>query len=167
MYDFSKEYFVHFRRFFEGARSDNEYQNLVSVRPQYKDDIARMIMLDFITRQDDRHLSNMAIKITAVGEEFYPLYDNGRSLFYEDTEELVQQAISDPIKYATNFGYSGTYWDYIQEISKDLEIKSLLNLNISKNEVAEILKEAGFIGYRFNGAIEWIMKAIEMISNNS
>ena len=50
LYDFSKEYIVHFRRLFDGARSDNEYQNLVSVRPQFKDDIARMILLDFITR---------------------------------------------------------------------------------------------------------------------
>jgi len=63
LYDFSKEYIVHFRRLFDGARSDNEYQNLISVRPQYKDDIARMILLNFITRQDDRHLSNIAIKM--------------------------------------------------------------------------------------------------------
>jgi hypothetical protein len=33
------------------------------VRPQYQDDIALMILFDFITRQDDRHLSNIAIKI--------------------------------------------------------------------------------------------------------
>jgi len=46
------------------------------------DDISRMILADFITRQDDRHLSNMAIKMNDVGESIYPLYDNGRSLFY-------------------------------------------------------------------------------------
>ncbi|MCL2222814.1 MAG: phosphatidylinositol 4-kinase, partial [Oscillospiraceae bacterium] len=68
LYDFSKEYIVHFRRLFDSTRSDNEYQNLISVRPQYRDDIARMILLDFITRQDDRHLSNIAIKITSEGE---------------------------------------------------------------------------------------------------
>jgi hypothetical protein len=82
LYDFSKEYIVHFRRLFDGKRSENEYQNLISVRPKYKDDIARMIFLDFITRQDDRHLSNIAVKINGVNESFYPLYDNGRSLFY-------------------------------------------------------------------------------------
>ena len=81
-----KEYIVHFRRLFNGARSDNEYRNLIGVRPQYRNDVARMILLDFITRQDDRHLSNMAIKIGSGGESFYALYDNGRSLFYEDTE---------------------------------------------------------------------------------
>jgi len=163
LYDFSKEYIVHFRRLFDGQRSENEYQNLVNVRPQYKNDIARMILLDFITRQDDRHLSNIAIKMSGKKESFYPLYDNGRSLFYEDTEEMVEKAVSDPTAYATSFGYSGTYWDYVQEIAKDQDISNLMNLNISKDEIAGILKEAGFKGYRFEGALEWIVKAIEMI----
>jgi len=164
LYDFSKEYIVHFRRLFEGARSDNEYQNLISVRPQYRDDIACMILLDFITRQDDRHLSNIAIKMNAEGESFYPLYDNGRSLFYEDTEEMVCEAVSDPVKYATTFGYAGTYWDYIKEIAADgVPVGGLLDFSITRDEIAEILKVAGFTGYRFDGALAWIAKAIEMI----
>ena len=166
LFDFSIEYIVHFRRLFDGTRSDNEYQNLVSVRPQYKKEIARMILLDFITRQDDRHLSNIAIKIAENGESFYPLYDNGRSLFYEDTEEMVRQAVNDPVKYATNFGYTGTYWDYIKEITAEqMDIKSLINLEISKDDVADILQFSGFTGYRFDGALEWIIKTIEMIRN--
>jgi hypothetical protein len=164
LYDFSKEYIVHFRRLFEGSRSDNEYQNLIDVRPQYRDDIARMILLDFITRQDDRHLSNIAIKMTANGESFYPLYDNGRSLFYEDTEEMVHQAVSDPVKYAATFGYSGTYWDYVMEIASERnDIKTLINLDISKDDVVDILQKSGFAGYRFDGALEWIMHTTEMV----
>ena len=164
LYDFSKEYIVHFRRLFDGKRSDNEYQNLISVRPQYRDDIVRMILLDFITRQDDRHLSNMAIKMSGKGESFYPLYDNGRSLFYEDTEETVQNAANNPIDYATSFGYSGTYWDYVKEITAGQEnIKDLINLNITESEVTEILQQSGFYGYRLDGAIQWIMKTISMI----
>ena len=163
LYDFSKEYIVHFRRLFNNPRSDNEYQNLIAVRPQYKNDIARMILLDFITRQDDRHLSNMAVKICGKNETFYPLYDNGRSLFYEDTEEMVLQAVSDPVNYSTSFGYSGTYYDYITEISQDMGLDNLINLDISKDEIADILKEAGFIGYRFYGALEWIEKTINII----
>jgi len=165
LYDFSKEYIVHFRRLFDGQRSENEYQNLISVRPQYKYDIARMILLDFITRQDDRHLSNIAIKMSGKKESFYPLYDNGRSLFYEDTEEMVEKAVSDPAAYATSFGYSGTYWDYVQEIAKGQDVSKLINLDISKAEIADILKEAGFKGYRFDGALEWIVKAIEMVKH--
>jgi hypothetical protein len=164
LYDFSKEYIVHFRRLFDGARPANEYRNLITVRPQYCEDIARMILLDFITRQDDRHLSNIAVKISPGAESFYPLYDNGRSLFFEDTEEMVKRAVGDPVKYATGFGYSGTYWDYIKEIAEERsDIKTLLHLDISKDEVENILHEAGFTGYRFTGALEWIMKAIDMI----
>jgi len=164
LYDFSKEYIVHFRRLFDGTRSDNEYQNLISVRPQYKDDIARMILLDFITRQDDRHLSNIAIRISGRKESFYPLYDNGRSLFYEDTEEMVTQAVADPAGYATGFGYAGTYWDYVQEIAFARGgLRGLIRLDISKDDIANILKEAGFKDYRFAGALEWILKTMEMI----
>ena len=164
LYDFSKEYIVHFRRLFAGVRSDNEYQNLISARPQMRNDIARMILLDFITRQDDRHLSNIAIKVSGGVEAFYPLYDNGRSLFYEDTEEMVQAAIADPSAYATAFGYSGTYWDYVQEIASEPgNISELINLDITESEIAAILREAGFTGYRYDGALQWIMKAIAMI----
>lgn len=168
LFDFSNEYIVHFRRLFDGARSANEYQNLIAVRPEYKDDIARMILLDFITRQDDRHLSNFAIKIAGDREYFYPLYDNGRSLFYEDTEETVREAVADPVKYATTFGYSGTYWDYCLEIMQSgAHIDSLINLNILEDEAAEILQKAEFSGYRFEGALRWIMKAIAMLKNHA
>jgi hypothetical protein len=164
LYDFSKEYIVHFRRLFEGTRSENEYQNLISVRPHYKDDIVRMILLDFITRQDDRHLSNIAIKMSGKSEAFYPLYDNGRSLFYEDTEEMVAQAVANPVNYATSFGYSGTYYDYVCEIAKERGgFKGLVNLDITKEDISEILKESGFKGYRFDGALKWILKTIQII----
>ncbi|MDR1134588.1 MAG: hypothetical protein LBL49_00170 [Clostridiales Family XIII bacterium] len=164
LYDFSKEYIVHFRRLFNSQRSDNEYKNLITVRPQYKDAVARMILLDFITRQDDCRLSNIAIKISKDGESFYPLYDNGRSLFYEDTEEMVRQAVADPAKHATTFGYSGTYWDYVRDIAAERGgLDGLLKLNVSESDVTTILKEAGFAGYRLVGAQEWILKTLEMI----
>jgi len=164
LYDFSKEYIVHFRRLFNGARSDNEYHNLITVRPQYKDEIARMILLDFITRQDDRHLSNIAIKMGGKSESFYPLYDNGRSLFYEDTEELVAQAIADPKNYATSFGYSGTYYDHVCEIAEERGgLKSLIDLDITKEDIVDILEKSAFKGYRFTGALDWILKTLEII----
>ena len=168
LYDFSKEYLVHFRRLFDGARSDNEYQNLITVRPQYKDDISRMILLDFITRQDDRHLSNIAIKMSSKSEAFYPLYDNGRSLFYEDTEEMVVQSVANPAKFATSFGYSGTYYDYVCEIAKERGgFNGLVNLNITKNDISDVLEESGFKGYRFDGALKWIFKTIQIIQKLS
>jgi hypothetical protein len=164
LYDFTKEHIVHFRRLFNGARSTNEYQNLVSARPQYRDDIARMILLDFITRQDDRHLSNVAVKTSVEGESFYPLYDNGRSLFYEDTEEMVERAVADPELYATVFGHSGTYWDYARDIASERNgLKGLINLDVSAAEIGAVLTEAGFKGYRLDGASGWIGKTIGML----
>ncbi|MDR3247151.1 MAG: hypothetical protein LBT39_00060 [Treponema sp.] len=163
-YDFSKEYIVHFRHLFNGARSDNEYNNLIAIRPQYKKEIIQMMLLDFITRQDDRHLSNMAIKMRGDSESFYPLYDNGRSLFYEDTEETVGKAIGDIKKYATGFGPSGTYWDHISDIAREgEEFSKLVNLDIPKDDIAALLKEARFSGYRFDGALEWIRNTIAAI----
>ena len=164
LYDYSKEYIAHFRRLFDGARSDNEYQNLISVRPQYKDDIARMILLDFVTRQDDRHLSNIAIKISGKTESFYPLYDNGRSLFYEDTEEMVSQAVADPLKHTTSFGYIGAYADYVREIAEQRGgLRGLINLDITKEEIISILKEAEFKGYRLTGATQWLVKTLNIL----
>ncbi|MDR1193431.1 MAG: hypothetical protein LBK98_04550 [Peptococcaceae bacterium] len=164
LYDFSKEYIVHFRRLFDGERSDNEYRNLIGVRPQYRDEIARMILLDFITRQDDRHLSNLAIKIGDGGESFYPLYDNGRGLFYEDTEDMVKAAANNPAEYATSFGYAGTYLDYVREIAGERGgLNGLIRLDAGEGDIRAILTEAGFAGYRFAGALEWILKTMDMV----
>ena len=164
LYDFSNEYIVHFRRLLDGARSENEYQNLINVRPQYKDDIIRMLILDFITRQDDRHLSNIAVKITATGEEFYPLYDNGRSLFYEDTPETVREACADIPGYSTTFGMAGTYFDHLKDIAREgMDFSALVDLDIGDDEIYAILKDSGFRDYRLDGAARWIRGATDMI----
>ena len=64
-YDFAAEQLIHFRRLFEDGerKSENELENLLAKRPNFKDDFYRMMFLDFLTLQDDRHLSNFAIKI--------------------------------------------------------------------------------------------------------
>ena len=166
LYDFSNEFIVHFRRLFgEGTvRTENEYENLIKVRPEMKDDIIRMLLLDFITRQDDRHLSNIAIKVTGLTETFYPLYDNGRSLFYEDTEETVQRACNDIEGYCTNFGFSGTYLDHLRDIARSgVDFAALINLNISQEYIREILVSSGFKGYRLEGAEKWIMGTVKIL----
>jgi hypothetical protein len=168
LYDFSKEYIVHFRHLIgETAgqnRTENEYQNLLAVRPQYKDAIIKMLLLDFVTRQDDRHLSNIAVKAAETGESFYPLYDNGRSLFYEDTEETVAKALRNVTAFSTAFGPKGTYWDHLTDIAKEgVAFGDLVNLNITKDEVARILKKAGFTGYRYEGGIEWVFNALDEV----
>lgn len=169
-YDFSKEYIVHMRRLVEArdaygqVRSDNEYLNLISARPQYQADIIRMIALDFVTRQDDRHLSNMAVKISGSGESFYPLYDNGRSLFYEDSEETAARACENTELYSTSFGASGTYYDYVKEIAESgVAFSRLLDLDIDENEVLRILRDSGFKSYRLEASLKWIGDTLKIL----
>lgn len=166
-FDFAREYIVHMRRLFRDERSSNEYLNLLSVRPQYQKEIVQMIALDFVTRQDDRHLSNIAVKIGREGECFYPLYDNGRSLFYEDTEETVAKAIKDVKAFASCFGPEGTYYDYVKEISDaGIDFSRIMNLNISEAQIKKILQEAGFTGYRLEGGIRWIYSCLEILKKS-
>ena len=106
----------------------------------------------------------MAIKVNEKGESFYPLYDNGRSLFYEDTEEFVRNACKNIELYATSFGYSGTYYDYLRDIAQEgVDFSQLVNLEISDEEIETILVESNFRGYRLEGAKIWIRKTIDIV----
>ena len=167
-YDFTREYIVHMRRLFDGPRGENELDNLLAVRPQFANDFYRMVVLDFVTRQDDRHLSNMAIKISGDAESFYPLYDNGRSLFYEDTEQMALQAAKDPAVFVTTFGYVGTYWDHLQDIAaRGVKLSSLVNLDVPAETVERILRESDFKGYRLDAALEWIVRSLDLVKGLS
>lgn len=163
-YDFTSEYLVHMRRLFDGPRGANDLENLLTVRPNYADDLYRMIAFDFITRQDDRHLSNMAVLVTPESERFYPLYDNGRSLFYEDTEEFARQAAAAPQQFATTFGFEGTYWDHAQDIAaKGVRFGNLMNLNVPAEEIHSILRDAGLTGYRLEYGTQWITACLQLL----
>ena len=98
-YHFANEYIVHMRRLFEALEHTElpedtmNISNLLAIRPAvpggfHQDDSSRFCNV----MQDDRHLSSIAIKINQDGESFYPLYDNGRSLFYEDNENTATRA---------------------------------------------------------------------------
>ena len=163
-YDFSKEYIVHFRRLIGERDSDDDLKNLIAARPQYTGFFARMTALDFITRQDDRHLSNLAVVISDDGEKPYPLYDNGRSLFYEDTEDTVRMAYTDVDRYATTFGPAGSYLNHVQDLSDmGISFRKLLRLDSEEDEVEHILIDSGFSGYRLDGSKKWIMRCIEIL----
>ena len=168
-YDFSKEYIVHFRQILGTRRTGNDLMDLISARPSYLPDFARMIALDFITRQDDRHLSNIAVKISPASdgtlkESFYPLYDNGRSLFYEDTEETALNAAKDVRKYATAFGPSGSYYDHAADLAgMGIDFSRIMDLGIKKDAITEVLASSGFSGYRLKAAAEWISECIKIL----
>lgn len=163
-YNFAEEYIVPVRRFFrEGERTDNEYENLVNKLPAFKMDIQQMIILDFITRQTDRHLSNIAILFNQAGTSFYSLYDNGRSLFHEETDKFISEAIDNIELYSSEFGPVGTYFDYVQDIGKEIAIKKLVNLNITKDAIYKAYSKAGLQGYKLDGAVEWTYRALQIL----
>lgn len=163
-YNFAEEYIIHARRFFrEGERTENEYKNLINKLPAFKIDIQRMIILDFVTRQTDRHLSNLAVLLNRNGAYLYSLYDNGRSLFHEDSERFINEAINNIELYSSEFGPVGTYFDYVQDISKDINIKKLVNLNIPKDSIYKIYKNADLQEHKLEGATEWTYRTLCML----
>jgi len=167
-YDFTKEYLVHARAYFkDGERTGELYKDLIKKFPQFKADIQRMILLDFITRQDDRHLSNFAICEAADTSYFYSLYDNGRSLFHSENEKFISDSVADIEAYSTSFGEIGTYYDTVNDIMKDTDIRNLINLNISNKQAYAIIKGSGISDYRLDGSTEWICKCIEYLKRKS
>lgn len=167
-YNFSKDQIVHFRHLFEdGERtSDNELENLIDKRPNYTNDFYRMIFLDYLTKQDDRHLSNFAVKINPETriETFYPLYDNGRSLFYQDNEKNIANDWKDPKTYCTTFGYVGSYYDHITDIlTKNPEALSLIDLSVTDDEIYFIMKNSGFDSLKLEGIVNWISHGIKSL----
>lgn len=171
-YDFAAEQIIHFRRLFEDGerKSENELENLLSKRPNFKDGFYKMMFLDFLTLQDDRHLSNFAIKINCKTrhESFYPLYDNGRSLFYQDNEKTMLQAAENPQIYCTTFGAEGSYYDHITDILKrEPDALQLINLDLSDDEIYKIIKKSGFDGVKLECITKWMSNGISCMQELS
>lgn len=165
LYDFNHESFIHFRNLFPvEERVDGTAESILKVRPQYQTELFQMLVIDFITHQDDRHLSNFAIKISGDSESFYPLYDNGRSLFYQDTEDMVRLKCSNPIEFCNTFGLNGSQWDALSDLlTLNPTLGNSVNLDISDGEIADILQNANIKGYRLEGAKIWIRKSIDAL----
>ena len=163
-YNFAQEFIVHTRRLFtDKDRSDNEYVNLVTKLGHFKKEIQQMILLDFITRQTDRHLSNLAVKIHNATTTLYPLYDNGRSLFYEDKEEFMEKAINNIELYSSEFGPVGTYLDHIKDFASGVDIGRLIDLNVTKDSIYNSYKKAEIPPEKLEYAAVWSFKCIELL----
>ena len=164
-YDFGAEQIIHFRMLFEDGeqRSENELTNLLGKKPQFKHEFYQMMLLDYLTLQDDRHLSNFAVKrnLLTGKESFYPLYDNGRSLFYQDNNKTIEKAWQDPKLFCTTFGAEGSYYDHVTDIlTRERESLSLIDLSITDGEIYDIMASSGFCGHKLEGIIKWIDAAI-------
>ncbi len=161
-YDFNKEIVVHARRYLENQPDNiDDYTFWTKhVFPDLKSDIQKMILFDFITLQDDRHKSNWAIKIDSNrNRSFYSLYDNGRSLLSDYTEEMATRLVQNPANYVTSFGYVGTYLDVVDVIKSESSVESLISLGITELP-DEIFKGLGIPAWKEQAIRAYIKWAV-------
>ncbi|SDE04196.1 hypothetical protein SAMN02799630_04489 [Paenibacillus sp. UNCCL117] len=167
-YNFAEEFIVHVRSAVsEKDLTGDLYQDLIKKFPQFRKNIEKMILLDFVTRQTDRHLSNMALKVFGDTVTFYPLYDNGRSLFHEDSAELSSAAVNNIELYSSEFGPIGTYFDVVGDIAKETKPSELIRLNIDLAEIKEIYSSSGLKGDRCRDASLWTFRCLEHLKSLS
>jgi len=142
-FDLNKNYLVAARYVLNGENIDcDSYESLIfgKLKP-FSDDVNKMIILDFLTLQEDRHLSNWAFCFN--GETtMYPLFDNGRCLFYESDEKLARKILDNPKEGAASVGLVGNYYDLVQIMKKHFDIRGLVNLNFDVGDCFDGLEYA-------------------------
>ena len=61
---------------------------------------------------------------------------------------------------------NATKYDYLKDIANEgIKLSSLVNLDITEQEIEQILLESNFKGYRLSGAKKWIQKTIDIVRN--
>lgn len=71
---------------------ENLYDKVVALIPNLKIDIDRMIVMDFLINNIDRHLRNFSIiNESGNGVKFAPLYDHGLSLYADIQDYELEQ----------------------------------------------------------------------------
>lgn len=97
------------------------------------DDFNRMVIFDTLVRQTDRHINNFAF----CNNGMYPLYDNGRCLFW-DTAILEDISDWDIVNtFQTNeHGYG---WQYLDGVLGFRECSRLIRSNVSYQDIHTIV----------------------------
>lgn len=159
MYNYTIEDITHMRHALSNLDySKDLFSQIIAQYPDIENDLTRMIILDFVTAQDDRHLSNFALH----KGKLYPLYDNGRSLFWDSKESTIKESIEDVALYSTSFGNVGTYYDILLDLAgKGTRFGNLVELNVQKYDIQKSYEEAGYIESRAALISEWTYKCIQ------
>jgi len=157
-FNFLNEEIVHMRHLLpDYNEGESTYEQVVRAFPSIKIDIVKMLILDYITAQDDRHLSNYAMK----GDSLYPLYDNGRSLFWDCREQTIIESLTDVKLYSTSFGTVGTYYEILSDISKEgIKFSELVDLDLTKQDIEKCYEEE-YMDYRCKLLVEWTYLTIQ------
>lgn len=135
--DFLGEYEVlmSIRTLLGNTSRENLYKKVISIIPHCKEDIDKMIVIDFLINNIDRHLRNFSV-IIKDGEilKFSPLYDHGLSLYSDIQDFELEQDNKET-------------WEMIDECKpfsqshyKQLELIGKVNLpKVNINELFEIV----------------------------
>lgn len=134
---------------------ENLYEKIISILPNFKMDIDRMIVIDFLINNIDRHLRNFSV-INKNGEiiKFAPLYDHGLCLYADIQDFELEQDDKET-------------WEMIDECKpfceshyEQLELIGDVNLpRIPLNELLEVID--GYTDYLSEYRIECIKYLIE------
>lgn len=134
---------------------ENLYEKIISILPNFKMDIDRMIVIDFLINNIDRHLRNFSV-INKNGEiiKFAPLYDHGLCLYADIQDFELEQDDKET-------------WEMIDECKpfceshyEQLALIGDVNLpRIPLNELLEVID--GYTDYLSEYRIECIKYLIE------
>lgn len=117
------------------------YKDLVDKYSDYKEDLNKMIIFDFIINNSDRHLNNFGFILDSDSLEvkrFNPIFDNGSSLLVDLSEEqLVEFDFKDIDEYSTCKPFINNHYRQL-ELIKDLP---KINLDFGREEIESVVNE--------------------------
>lgn len=137
-YDYNKENIVSCKKLFGATNFHKRFtmSNLEKyVSKEAVEDFNKMVIFDLITNQHDRHINNFSF----FKGKLYPLYDNGRCLFW-DVSNLEKIKDEDLVStfYTNEHGYG---WSYIDGVLGIEECRRLINCNVTYKEIESIVKK--------------------------
>ena len=87
-----EETLISIRNVLGDVSRENLYETVISILPQFKVDIDRMIVIDFLINNIDRHLRNFSVVVKNEKTlKFAPLYDHGLSLYADIQDFELEQ----------------------------------------------------------------------------
>lgn len=124
----------------------------------------QMVMIDLMMHQTDRHISNIAFK----GKELYSLYDNGRSLFYDENNGIpdgVDLTNRGSIVNSFVVNEHGYGWMYLEDVLGYKNYKHLIRHDIEYSDIKKIVNECygNSDVFRNNWIAEYIYKVYLII----
>lgn len=137
-YDYNKESIISCKKLFGTTNFHKRFtmSNLEKmISKDAVDGFNRMVIFDLIINQRDRHINNFSF----FKGNLYPLYDNGRCLFW-DTSNLEDIKEEDLVStfYTNEHGYG---WSYIDGVLGVAECRRLINCNVDYTDIEQVVRK--------------------------